>query len=312
MAIALDSEVAAALQAAAATSGVPTATERGDVWTLRAVIDATLAIDHGKLPDSTAVRRSDHVVEADDGCAVAMRWYLPDNRVSTSAVVYAHGGGMISGSLELYDPVIAHYAELTGVAFLSVDYRLAPEATGDAPVKDVYAALAWLVREADALGVDRERIAIMGDSAGGGLAAGAAILARDHGIALAHQILIYPMLDSRTLVPDPHLTATATWTYDDNFTGWNALLPEGVDVSPLSSPSHLEDFFDLAPTFIDVGDLDIFRDESIDYALGLLRAGVPCELHVRTGAPHAFEWIAPEAAVSRRSTEDRLRVIKAL
>ncbi|WP_179273805.1 alpha/beta hydrolase [Rhodococcoides fascians] len=312
MAIALDSEVAAAMQVAAAASGVVPATERGDAMTLRAVIDATLAIDHGKLPDSTSVSRSDVVVEGDDGVPIAARWYLPDDRVSTSAVVYAHGGGMISGSVDLYDPVIAHYAQLTGVAFLSVDYRLAPEVTGDTPVQDVYAALSWLVHEAEAFGVDHERIAIMGDSGGGGVAAGVAILARDNGIALAHQILIYPMLDSRTLVPDPHLTATATWTYDDNFTGWNALLPEGVTVSTLSSPSHLDDFADLAPTFIDVGDLDIFRDESIDYALRLLRAGVPCELHVRTGAPHAFEWIAPEAAVSRRSTEDRLRVIKAL
>ncbi|AYJ51623.1 alpha/beta hydrolase [Rhodococcus sp. P1Y] len=256
--------------------------------------------------------RADFVVEADDGCAVAIRWYLPDNRVSSSAVVYAHGGGMISGSLELYDKVVAHYAQLTGVAFLSVDYRLAPEVTGDTPVKDVYAALTWLVLEADNLGVDPEHIAIMGDSAGAGLAAGAAILARDNGIALARQILIYPMLDCRTLVPDPHLSATATWTYDDNYTGWNALLPEGVQVSSLSSPSQLDDFSDLAPTFIDVGDLDIFRDECIDYALRLLRAGVSCELHVRTGAPHAFEWIAPDAAMSRRSTEDRLRVIEAV
>lgn len=219
---------------------------------------------------------------------------------------------MISGSLELYDKVVAHYAQLTGVAFLSVDYRLAPEVTGDTPVKDVYAALTWLVLEADNLGVDPEHIAIMGDSAGAGLAAGAAILARDNGIALARQILIYPMLDCRTLVPDPHLSATATWTYDDNYTGWNALLPEGVQVSSLSSPSQLDDFSDLAPTFIDVGDLDIFRDECIDYALRLLRAGVSCELHVRTGAPHAFEWIAPDAAMSRRSTEDRLRVIEAV
>ncbi|WP_341875625.1 alpha/beta hydrolase [Dietzia kunjamensis] len=311
MAIALDAEVGAVLMEAAAAGTAPVA-ERGDAAALRAITNATLGAVYGQIPAGEAVTRSDFEIEADDGAVVPVRWYVPDGRSSDSAVVYAHGGGMICGSIELYDKMVAHYAQLTGVAFLSVDYRLAPENTGERLAKDVYAALNWLLGECDALGVDPRRVAIMGDSGGGGVAAGAAILARDSGVPLARQILIYPMLDSRNLRPDPELAPTATWTYDDNFTGWNALLPDESMVSAIASPAHLEDFSGLAPSFIDVGDLDIFRDESIEYAQRLLRSGVSCELHVRSGAPHAFEWLAPQAAVSRQSLDDRLRVIRGL
>lgn len=317
MAIALDPEVGAVLveAAAAAAADPPPVPERGDALALRAVTTATLQAVYGQVAAGVGVTTTDVEFTADDGVAVSARWYVPEGQAAGSAVVYAHGGGMICGSVALYDRIISMYVQRTSVPFLSVEYRLAPENTGERLARDVFTALEWLHSRADVMDVDPGRIALMGDSGGGGVAAGAAILARDNGLALSRQILIYPMLDSRNLTPDPELTDTATWTYDNNFTGWNALLPEGTDgdeVSSVASPAHLTDHSGLAPAFIDVGELDIFRDESIDYAVNLLRAGVSCELHVRLGAPHAFEWLAPQASVSVQSLDSRLNVIRNL
>ncbi|MDV6230591.1 alpha/beta hydrolase [Rhodococcus cercidiphylli] len=315
MPIPFDPEIGAVLAAAAAAAGddIPVA-ERGDALALRAITNETLRLVYGQAPGSATVSTRDVDVEADDGTIVTARWYVPEGTTSGSAVVYVHGGGLICGSVELYDQVVRYYSETTGVPFLSVEYRLAPEHTGERLARDAYSALAWLHEHALEFGVDPERIAIMGDSGGGAVAAGAAILARNDGTPLARQILIYPMLDDRNVEPDQELAATATWTYDNNFTGWNALLPANTTeaVSEIASPARLVDYAGLAPAFIDVGDLDIFRDESITYAHNLLRAGVSCELHVRAGAPHAFEWLAPAAQVSRQAISDRIQVIRNL
>ncbi|MBT2587817.1 alpha/beta hydrolase fold domain-containing protein [Arthrobacter sp. ISL-95] len=222
---------------------------------------------------------------------------------------------MVCGSLEAYDRFVARYVDVTGVPFLSVDYRLAPEFPGTTLVDDSHIALVWLVDHAEQLGIDADRIAVMGDSGGGGVAAGVAIAARDAGTPLAKQILMNPMLDDRNLEPDAELAPFALWTYDNNYTGWHALLGDdlGTDgVSPLAAPSRLKDFRGLAPAFIDVGEIDIFRDENILYALGLLRAGVSCELYVRAGSLHGFDRLAPEARVAMASWDDRCRAIKAI
>lgn len=142
--------------------------------------------------------------------------------------------------------------------------------------------------------MDRTRIALMGDSGGGGVAAGAAIAARDAGAPVAKQILVYPMLDDRNLEPDPLLASTALWSYDQNYTGWKALLGDALGtagVSPIAAPARLQDFAGLAPTYIEVGTMDIFRDESIAYAQSLLSAGVDTELHVHRGVPHGYDWL---------------------
>jgi acetyl esterase/lipase len=173
----------------------------------------------------------------------------------------------------------------------------------------------WIVEHAAELGIDPERIAVMGDSAGGGMGAGAAILARDNGVPLSKQILIYPVLDDRNIEPDPLLAPTAIWTYDDNYTAWHARLGDQLgtpDVSPLVAPGRLEDFAGLAPGYIEVGEFDIFRDESINYAQRMFRAGVSCELHVHPGAPHVHDWINPNAALAKRVMADRVRVIRSL
>ncbi|WP_211347326.1 alpha/beta hydrolase fold domain-containing protein [Subtercola boreus] len=176
-----------------------------------------------------------------------------------------------------------------------------------------HAGLVWLHDHAQDLGVDPSRIAIMGDSGGGGVAAGLAIHARDNsGPAIARQILIYPMLDDRNVDPDPELVPFATWSYDDNFTGWNALLGDlrGSDEVPASaSPSRIVDPAGLPPAYVEVGELDIFRNEDIEYARRLSAAGVSTELHVHPSVPHAWETFAFSGAVAKRSAEDRIRVI---
>jgi acetyl esterase/lipase len=231
-------------------------------------------------------------------------------------VVYTHGGGMLGGSVDLYDEVVSWYVAHSGVPFLSVELRLAPEATSPTSLaEDVYSGLTWLIAHADNLGVDPSLIAVMGDSGGGGPTAGAAILARDRGVALAKQILVYPMLDDRNTVPGPVPSELLIWGYDNNYTGWVTLLGNELgteSVSPVAAPARLTDFGGLAPAYIDVGDLDIFRDESIAYAAGLARAGIPVELHVHPGCPHGFERFVPNAGVAQRVMADRARAVASI
>ncbi len=155
----------------------------------------------------------------------------------------------------------------------------------------------------------------MGDSGGGGLAAAAALLARDRGLAVARQILIYPMLDDRTTTPDPALAPWAGWSYDDNYTGWHALLGDligGPDVPAYAAPARAADLSGLPATYIEVGELDIFRDEAIEYARRIALTGTSVELHVHPGCPHGFDRITAEAGVVRRARADRLRALTTL
>lgn len=308
----LDAEVAAVFAAAAEAGGPVQVTPRGDAIAMRDAFNARVQLADAAEPDSPSVRTADHTLPVADG-EILVRWYTKDGSAPGSAVVYYHGGGMVCGSVDLYDRLVSKYVEATGVPFLSVDYRLAPEYAGRTLVDDGHAALAWFVEQADAFGVDTARIAIMGDSGGGGVAAGVAIAARNARTPVAQQILIYPMLDDRTIEPDPEIEPFAIWTYDNNFTGWNALLGANrgsENVSALAAPSRLTDFAGLAPAFIDVGELDIFRDESILYALSLVRAGVSTELHVRAGCPHRFDRMPTEVSV--RAWADRYHAIQAV
>jgi acetyl esterase/lipase len=270
-------------------------------------------------PAAAGVEVDTHTLTTAEGAALDMSWYRPAAGHPGSAVLYLHGGGMILG-LEhlgvLFDLAVRDYVAASGVPMLMVDYRIAPEHPHPVPVEDCYAALRWLVDNAATLGVDPDRIAVMGDSAGGGLAAGVCLLARDRGgPAVAQQLLIYPMLDDRPHPPDAQLLPFLTWTYDDNITGWTALLGDsaGTDAaSPYAAPARATDLTGLPDTYIDVGDLDIFRDEDIAYARRLSDAGVPTELHLHPGCPHAFEALARGADVSQRAIADRVRRLRSL
>lgn len=316
MPYALDPELVPVMAALAQQAPEGPPRRRGDWRALRESGNAGQRGLASLIPPSAGVRTVTHHMTAADGVRIELRWYVPREAPAVGpAVVYAHGGGMVLGTLDAYDTLLSWYVARSGVPFLSVAYRLAPESTGTNLACDVFSGLTWLVDHCAELGVDPARIAVMGDSGGGAPAAGAAILARDHEVPLAQQILVYPMLDDRNQTPDPAVTPFATWTHDDNYTAWLAVLGDDLGaagVPPVAAPARLEDFTGLAPAYLDVGDLDIFRDETIAYAGGLAAASVPVELHVHPGAPHGWERFAPDSTSARRAYADRLRVIKAL
>lgn len=270
-------------------------------------------------PAVTGVDVAHYVLTTSDGAELPLAWYTPTrSELPGSAVLYLHGGGMIYSLAQtgpFYDWVARFLVAGTGVPILTVDYRVAPEHPHPTPVEDCYAALLWLVDNAGELGVDPNRIGVAGDSAGGGLAAAVSLLARDRGGPMpALQLLIYPMLDDRTRIPAPELDAQyLTWGYDDNITGWDALLgADASDVPGYAAPARAGDLTGLPPAFIDCGDLDIFRTEDVDYSRRLAAAGVPTDLHIYPGCPHGFETVAPDAGVSKRAIAERMRRLRAL
>jgi acetyl esterase/lipase len=307
----IDPELAPILaKAAEVMTKVP---PRGDALALRQTVESRMKeMTPLMFPKTGNVTYIEATTTSRDGATVDLRWYTKTGSSATAAIVYIHGGGMVMGSIDIYDPIVTQYVEWTGVAFLAVEYRLAPECTDDILAEDSFAGLAWLVGHGSELGIDPTRIAIMGDSGGGGVAAGAAILARDRGIDLKRQILIYPMLDDQNTKPDPHLVPTMTWSYDQNYTGWSALMGDSLgakDASAIAAPARNRNFKGLAPAYIEVGELDIFRDESIEYARNLLTAGVSTELHVLPGAPHGHDWLGLGTTYVDRWKGNRLRAI---
>lgn len=215
------------------------------------------------------------------------------------AILYIHGGGFVLGQPEMADDYLADLADELGAIIVAVDYRLAPEHPFPAPLEDCYTALAWLSGNHRALGLDPQRVVVMGHSAGGGLAAALAILARDRAeYPLAGQVLIYPMLDHRTgSEQSPHPsrdTGTFSWLPAPNQFCWHCLRGDYTlddERIGLFSPSRQPDLGGLPPSFISVGSQDLFLEEDIDYATRLSRAGVATELHVYPGAPHMFDQL---------------------
>ena len=243
---------------------------------------------------------------------VRILYYEPKNRTTpTAALVWIHGGGYVLGTADSDEILCRRLANETGAVVVSVDYRLAPETKEPGLVHDCYAALLWTYRNAAELGVDTNRIAVGGASAGGGLAATLAILARDKAeVPVSFQLLIYPMLDDRTsstVDAHPH-AGEFIWTPADNKFGWGSLLNEapGSDgVSPYSAAARVESVEGLPPTFISVGALDLFLEEDLDYSSRLIRAGIPTELHVYPGGYHAFNMV-PDARIAQAFFRDMM------
>lgn len=223
----------------------------------------------------------------------------------TAALLWIHGGGYVIGTAQQDDRLCRRFSTELGITVASVDYRLAPEHPYPAPLEDCYTALAWL---AGLPGVDAERVAIGGASAGGGLAAALALLARDRGeIALAFQLLTYPMIDDRSSATGPNRNYRL-WSPRSNEFGWTAYLG-GADPQ-IAVPARREDLSGLAPAWIGVGTHDLFHDEDLAYAERLRGAGVPCQVEVVAGAFHGFDLVAPKAQVAQaffRSQCDSLR-----
>jgi acetyl esterase/lipase len=238
-----------------------------------------------------------------------------DAKAPRPAYFHIHGGGYVMGSPEMTSDNSIALARELGCVVVSAGYRLAPETTYPGQIEDCYAALKWLHVQAQELGVDPQRIAIGGESAGAGLAAALALLARDRKeIPLIFQLLIYPMIDDRTAlrtdIPSHH--GEFIWTRENNYFGWKSLLgeePGGNNVSPYAAAARAEDLSGLPPAFIGVGSLDLFLEENINYASRLLRAGVPTELHVYPGAFHGFE-MAVDADVAKRAVQSSRNALR--
>ncbi|WP_309236395.1 MULTISPECIES: alpha/beta hydrolase [unclassified Streptomyces] len=228
------------------------------------------------------------------------------------AIYHTHGGGMVAGSLRSTELIgELDRAQELGAAVVSVEYRLAPEHPDPAPVEDCYAGLCWLAEHAADLGIDPNRIFLSGNSAGGALAAGLALLARDRsGPRPVGQVLQFPMLDDRCgTFSAGQMARVGLWDGESNRAGWNALLGERrgtPGVSCYAAPNRAENLSGLPPAFIEVGSVEALRDEGIAYASRIWQAGGEAELHVWAGAFHSFDEWVPDAVVSR--TAHRARV----
>lgn len=268
-------------------------------------------------PPDDRVETEDHEIPGPPGApAVRVRTFRPaGSDALLPALLYIHGGGMVIGSIETEDALTRSYCLEVGCAAVSVEYRLAPENPHPAPVEDCYAALVWMAENSARLGIDPDRIGVYGGSAGGGLAAGTALLARDRGgPRLAFQMLLYPMLDDRCETPSGREIETIG-VFDGwaNREGFQALLGErwgSEEVDAYAAPTRATDLGGLPPTWIDVGELDALRDESIDYAWRLMQAGVPTDLHVTPGCFHASEVFVPDAAGSQRIIAARIGALR--
>lgn len=248
---------------------------------------------------------------------VAMRVFQPVG-ISTAApaMLWMHGGGMVIGSPEQDDRTNSAFVRKLGITVAAVRYRLAPDNPAPAAVEDAYAALLGLAAQAAELHVDPTRIAVGGASAGGGVAAGLALLAHDRGeVNVAFQLLIYPMLDDRTTRrTDIGSRDVRVWTPKSNRFGWGAYLGAalgGPAVSPYAAPARRDDLGGLPAAWIGVGTLDLFHDEDVEYARRLNAAGVPCELYTVNGAFHAFDAVFPAAPVTGAFWREQARALAA-
>ncbi len=247
---------------------------------------------------------------------VALSIYVPSGATGAlPCIFHVHGGGFVAGAAATYEPLHRSTALETNCILADVSYRLAPETPFPGAVEDCYAALGWLFANAARLGIDPTRIGVMGESAGGGLAAALALLMRDRkAYGLAFQHLIYPMLDDRTCTtPTPHpFAGEFVWTASSNRVGWSALLghePGRAGVSPYAAPARAADLAGLPPAFISTAALDLFVEEDLEYARRLMRAGVPVELRVYAGAFHAFDLLS-KSEVSLTARRDTLQALR--
>lgn len=306
-----DPEVAHAL---ATRDDIVTALRADEIPRLRA---RAIVPSESELTLDSAFRLTRHQIEGPGGGPLEVVLLRPQSASEPTPVIYhVHGGGLVVGTALDMLPSLASIAARIGAAIAAVEYRLAPEHPYPAAVEDVYAGLAWVSASAVDLELDPDRIVIDGVSAGGGLAAAAALLARDRGgPRLFGQMLICPMLDDRNDSESARqMAGVGAWDRTANETGWSAYLGDfprdGVPI--YAAPGRATDLSGLPPTFIDVGSAETFRDEDIAYATGIWRAGGDAELHVWPGGAHGFDALVPEAQLSIDARAARVRWLERL
>jgi acetyl esterase/lipase len=294
-----------------------------DPISFRAGNDAALAAAFNSLPQPEGLVISAHTATSQDGATIEIRRYVPRSAGSIPgpqrAAVFVFGGGMISGNLDLFSPYVGILAQQSNTQIFAVGYRIAPEHPFPKGVEDTYSAIQWLQANAGEFNVDPARIVIAGPSAGGGIAAGTALMARDKGLnpPLAGQVLRYPMLDDRTtLEADSPLGKHVSWTTASNDMGWKAYLGgkdrherNDENVSPYAAPARAKDLSGLPATYIDTGGLDLFRDEDIAYAARLAAANIYVEFHLYPGVTHGFEIAAPNIRVVKEANANFARFL---
>lgn len=288
-----------------------------DIPAARAASKQMMAAMKEQMPDIPGVTAEDRTVPGpEDSPDVTVRIYRPEKQAGRlPALLWIHGGGYMFGDIDQEDFTAKRFASAAECVVVSVDYRLAPEHPYPAPLEDCYAAFKWLSAHADELGIDRSCIAIGGASAGGGLASGLAILARDRAeVKTIFQLLVYPMINDCNIAPACDvLPETLFWTRENNMIGWRSYLgcePGGEGISCYAAAFRAIHLEGLPPAYITVGDLDLFSQEDIEYSRRLIEAGVPAELHVYPGGCHAFDMIVPAADISKRFTTDIHRALK--
>ncbi|KAK4223957.1 Alpha/Beta hydrolase protein [Podospora fimiseda] len=257
------------------------------------------SVEETKIPYSSA------------GAQLQLHKFVPSgNKAGGGCILYIHGGGLVSGSVPLFRKDIIRYAFETGLPIYAPTYRLAPEHPFPAAIEDVYSALEYLRDNAEKEGIDASKMAVMGTSAGGGIGAGVALMARDKGFSppISKLVLIYPMLDDRTkLGPDHPVNEHLTWTTKKNEIGWSSYLGgDGKEVSEYAAPARAKDVSGLPKTYIDVGGVDLFKDEAIAFAARLVAADVETEFHLYPGVPHGWEWISATAPVTKKAVQNRV------
>jgi acetyl esterase/lipase len=233
---------------------------------------------------------------------------------SSPCIYFLHASGMVMpGNRTMLSAEELRWVADFGATLVSIDYRVAPENPHPAPVDDAYAGLVWTAEHAAELGIDPNRIVLVGSSAGGGLAAAVALRSRDlQGPPIRHQVLISPMLDDREATVSS-LFEGVVWDRISNRAGWTALLGRargGPDVSAYAAPARAADVSRLPPAYLDCGSSEVFRDEIIDYAARMAQSGVPVELHLWAGAMHYSERIAPEAEVTKAAVAARTSYLR--
>ena len=265
-----------------------------------------------QVREGRAIEHEELEVPGPDGAPdVKLSVYRPSAASAPGPCVYfIHGGGMIIGDRFTNIELPMEWVDLLGVTLVSVEYRLAPAHQGTALVDDCYAGLAWVGKHAGELGVDPGRIVVAGGSAGGGLAAGVTLMARDRREPdVLGQLLICPMLDHRnvTVSSEQYDGDDALWTRSMNEFGWRCLLGDTPDdeVSVYASPALAGDLSGLPPAYIDAGSAEVFRDEDVAYATGIWAAGGQAELHIWAGGFHGFDLIYPAAHVSQAARAAR-------
>lgn len=315
----VDSQLVPGLQVFMQVFGDPVG-DLVDITARRAQLTQMVREQNAQLPPVPGVATDDLLVAGPEHAPdVAIRVYRPLGAADLPVLLWIHGGGFVMGTMDQDDWSAKLMVQSIGCAVVLVEYRLAPENPYPAPLEDCYAALTWIHKNANAFHFDSKRIAIGGPSGGGGLAAGLALLARDRGeVPVKFQMLVYPMIDDRNIAPaGVDAPDTLVWNRKNNQFGWRSYLggapgctPGGADVSPYAAPFRSADLCGLPPTYMAVGELDLFVQENVEYARRLLAAQVPTEFHVYSGAYHGFDGFAPDADVTRRFIAERDSALK--